>query len=351
MTVKDLDLAKEARLYEKFLKAPRPQYPFPDLVNPLSEALFLEYYQWIDEDCHFESQSARDRHKRYRLCDITSRAFPWMTLEQLRPVARFTILLAIIDEYMDTTSQEEIEAAKQIVSALFTGLEDKEPPASFYRQMYMIRQDAIACGMPTHMYEEFISSILDLINGYGEEKEYSAKSTPPSMAVYHDIRRRTSGGICYARYLCMQKNYCDLPDSVLHHPTILRMHNLLGTLIGYHSDFISLPKELARGGDVMNLVKVVQNESQLSLEEARARALEIHNESLDELIRLQNTLPDFGEWQKIAQEYADDMGVLLQGVYSWHIQSGSRYVAEADVEPEHLTGGRVDQVDVGSDQC
>ncbi|KAF3282722.1 hypothetical protein TWF970_001464 [Orbilia oligospora] len=229
-----------------------------------------------------------------------------MTIEQLRPIARFTLLLAIIGDFMDTSSQEEIEAATQTVSALFTGLEDVEPPPSFYRQMYLIRQEAITCGMPAHMYEEFISSILDLITGYGEEKEHIAKSTPPSMEVYRDIRRQTSGGICYA------------------------------------SDFISLPKELARGGDVMNLVTVVQNESQLSLEEARARALEIHNESLDELIRLQNTLPDFGEWQNIAREYADDMGVLVQGIYSWHIQSSSRYVAGAHAEPEHLADGQVD---------
>ncbi|KAF3256179.1 hypothetical protein TWF217_006428 [Orbilia oligospora] len=201
----------------------------------------------------------------------------------MRPVARFTLLLAIIDDFMDTASQEEIEAATQRVFALFTGLEDAEPPA------------------------KFIGSILDLITRYDKEKERNAKSTPPSTAVYRDIRRQTSGGICYA------------------------------------SDFISLPKELARGGDVMNLVAVVQNESQLSLEEeARARALEIHNESLDELIRLQNTLPDFGEWQKIAREYADDMGVLVQGVYSWHIQSSGRYVAGAYVEPAHLAGGRVD---------
>ncbi|KAF3315473.1 hypothetical protein TWF173_003392 [Orbilia oligospora] len=322
MTVEGSDLAKEARLYEKSLKAPRPQYPFPDLVNPFSEALFLEYCQWIDEDYHFETKSVQDRHRRHRFCDIASRAFPWMTIEQLRPVARFTLLLAIIGDFMDISSQEEIEAATQTVSALFTGLEDVEPPPSFYRQMYLIRQEAIACGMPAHMYEEFISSILDLITGYGEEKEHIAKSTPPSMEVYRDIRRQTSGGICYARYLCMQKNYCDLPDSVLRHPTILRMHNLLGTLIGYHSDFISLPKELARGGDVMNLVTVVQNESQLSLEEARTRALEIHNESLDELIRLQNTLPDFGEWQKIARD--------------------NRYVAGAHAEPEHLADGQVD---------
>ncbi|KAF3101076.1 hypothetical protein TWF569_002000 [Orbilia oligospora] len=114
MIVKGSDLAKEARLYEKSLKAPRPQYPFPDLVNPLLEALFLEYCQWIDEDYHFESQSVRDRHKRHRF-------------------SRFTLLLAIIDDFMDTASQEEIEAATQRVSALFTGLEDAEPPASFYR--------------------------------------------------------------------------------------------------------------------------------------------------------------------------------------------------------------------------
>ncbi|KAK6333075.1 hypothetical protein TWF718_010899 [Orbilia javanica] len=341
MAACDSSTTKEATLYKRLLNSPRPQYPFPDLVNPQVDSLFSEYCQWIDEDGQFESQRARDKHKQHRLCDVAARAFPAMALEELRPVARFTAFLAIIDDYMDTASQEEMEAVKKRVSDIYTGLEDRKPPAGFYRQMYMLRHDAIACEMPPHLYQEFIDSILDMMTGYGEEKEYNAKGTPPSIAGYQEIRRQTSGGICYARYLCMEKNYRTLPDTVLKHPTILRMHSLVGSLIGYHNDFISLPKELARGGDVMNIVMVVQNELKLDLDEACARALEIHNEALDELIWLQNALPDFGEWQHTAQEYVNDLGVLVQGVYSWHTQSSGRYAAGAYVEPEYQADGKV----------
>ncbi|KAF3910876.1 hypothetical protein ABW20_dc0106839 [Dactylellina cionopaga] len=345
MAVDSCGQAKEAKLYQKLHNLPRPQYPFPDLISPHLDALFSEYCQWIDQDCQFESQRARDMHKQHRLSDLTARSFPWMTLEELRPVARFTTCMAIFDDYMDTASQEEIEAVKKRVFALFTGLEDKEPEAGFYRQVYLVRQETIACGMPAHLYQEFIDSILGLMTGYGEEKQYNVGGTPPPMAVYHAIRLKSAGGICYAKYLCMQKNYRNLPDSVLNHPNILRMHSLLGLLVGYHNDFISLPKELARGGDVLNIVMVVQHEFQLGLDEACAKALEIHDEALDEFIRLQNTLPDFGEWQHTAQEYANDLGVLVQGTYSWHTQSSGRYAVGAYVEPEHHAGGRLGSVE------
>ncbi|KAK6540827.1 hypothetical protein TWF694_008215 [Orbilia ellipsospora] len=127
------------------------------------------------------------------------------------------------------------------------------------------------------------------------EGKYNIKGTPPPLAVYHDFRGPSSGGICYGKYLCLQKNYRDLPNTILSHSNILGMHNLLGTLIGYHTNFISLPKEPARGGGVVNIVMVIQKEFQLRLEEAWAKALEMHDEALGKLIQLQDSLLGFGE--------------------------------------------------------
>lgn len=327
--------AVEEHFYNELKDSPRPYYPFPDFVSPHIEELVAEYYQWIDIDCRFESKNARDRHKRHRLSDLAARGFPWLTLGELRPVARFTAFFAILDDFMDKSSRDELGHVKEKVSAILTGQDSSEPDQGLYRQVYLIRQEALACGMPQHLYQQWVDSILAMMMGYGDEKQHNAAGKPAPLPIFQSIRRQTSGGICFAKYLCMQKNYRFLPDQVLLDPSILRMHELMGSLIGYHNDFISLPKELARKGDVVNLIITVQHEFGLSLKDACREALRIHDEDLEEFIRLQNALPDFGPSQRLAQEYARDLGIMLQGVYSWHTKSTGRYVPGAYVEPEH----------------
>lgn len=40
----------------------------------------------------------------------------------------------------------------------------------------------------------------------------------------------------------------------------------------------------------------------------------------------------------MAEQYATDVGVMVQGVYSWHIKNTGRYCPGAYVEPEHGSG-------------
>lgn len=108
----------------------------------------------------------------------------------------------------------------------------------------------------------------------------------------------------------------------------------MSSLIGYHNDFISLPKELQRRGDVINLVLVVKAASGLCLREAYMEALEIHDLHVAEFVRLQNALPCFGTWQPVAEDYVIDLGIMIQGVYSWHVKNTGRYLPGAYVEPE-----------------
>lgn len=330
-----MDPIQEELLYKELSLLPRPCYPFPDRVNQHIDILASEYREWIDTDCDFTSASARAAYKRHRLSDIAARAFPSLSLEELRPVARFTSCLAIIDDFLDKADAAELERVRNEATALLLGIYDKEPPrAGFYRQVYLIRQDALACEMPQYLYRHFVDAIVGLLTGYGAEKQFNAADTPPPLNAYMTLRLQTSGGNCYAKYLCMQKNYRLLPDHVLQNPAIRRMHGLASLLIGYHNDFISLPKELARGGDVVNLVMVVQREFGLStLQQAWARALDIHDDALGEFTFLQKSLPDFGLWQQMASEYAEDLGVMVQGVYAWHTQKTGRYVPGAYVEP------------------
>ncbi|KAJ6437454.1 glycoside hydrolase family 76 [Purpureocillium lavendulum] len=329
----------EQHIYNELRSWPRPKYPFQDLVSPLIDELADEHYEWIDADCQFESKAAREAHKRHRLTDIAARAFPRLSLQELRPIARFTAFLAILDDYMDHSDPDELRTVQGRILAILKGQEERMPEPGFYHQIYAIRQEALDCGMQLHLFNEFVSSIIELMVGYGREKKYNASNRPPPFAVYQSIRRQTSGGLCYAKYLCMQEDYRNLPDRVLSHPDILRMHDLVARIIGYHNDFISLPKELSRKGDVVNIVISIQHELGLGLKDAYWKALEVHDADLAEFLQLQRQMPDFGEWREIAQQYVADLGIMIQGVYAWHVKNTGRYVPGAYVEPEHKKRG------------
>jgi hypothetical protein len=241
-----------------------------------------------------------------------------------------------MDDYFDHTSHSEMDAIRKKIMALLHGTDTAAPQGlGIYRQFYQLRQDALTCDMPDRLYRKFIIAIDKTLTGYQDEKQYMALNRPPPLAVFEVIRECSSGGLPFAKYLCMQKNYRSLPDDVLEHPVILRLHTLASRMIGWHNDIISLPKELSRKGDVINLAITLQLEHGVPTEEAYLEALDFHNRDLDEFITLQNNLPTFERWQRMAQDYVTDLGIMLQGVYSWHIKSSQRYVPGAYVEPEY----------------
>lgn len=327
---------QEEILYARFGSLPRPHYPFPNLVNSHIDELAGECDRWIDEDYQFHSHEARDRHKKHRFTDLPARAFPTLTLLELRPVARLTSSGAMMDDYFDHSGPSEVSAARERIMALLTGQDTREPrDLGIYRQFYLLRQDALACGMPPRLYERFIDKTDDMITAYQNEKPYIAANRPPPLATFLVIRENSSGGAVFATYTAMADDFRTLPDAVLEHPIVRRLHALAGRLIGWHNDLISLPKELHRKGDVVNLVRVLQQEHEVDLEEAYHLALEFHDQDLDEFLVLCDNLPRFGACQDLVRSYTQALGVMIQGVYAWHVENSGRYVPGAYVEPEH----------------
>jgi len=318
---------------------PRPEYPFPDLVNPLMMQLREEYYNWIDTDYTFHSAAAREKHKLHVLSDIPARAFPFLrTIDELLPITRYACHGAMMDDYFDRCSGDQMQEIRERIMALLTG-EDKEEPGDLgiYRQFYLLRQDAIKCEMPPHLYAKYIATIDGVLVGYQQEKRYMAADTPPPLPIYTIIREDTSGGLPFCRYVCMQKDFRRLPDTVLDHSVLVRMYALAARMIGCHNDFISLPKELLRKGDVINIVKVMRQEHNVTWEEAYRIALGFHDEYKKEFMLLYDNLPDFGKWHAMAADFVYTLGISLQGVYSWHLHDRFRYAPGGYVEGEYTS--------------
>lgn len=336
-------LISDEQFYAGLQHLPKPKYPFPNFIHPDFQQQREEYYDWIDREYTFHSTAAREKHKQHNLTDIAARGCPFLrTLAELRPLANYTANGAMMDDYWDRCSRSEMNAIGKRIEELLTGEDTNEPGPNengIFHQFWILRQDAIKCGMPERLYKKYVASIHNVFVGYAEERIYYRDKIIPPLAVYWIIREDTSGAHPFCKYAAMQKDYRQLPDDILEHPHILRLHSLYAWMIGIHNDITSLPKELHREEDTMNLVKVLQHEHKIPLKDAYMMAMEYHDNCLKEFMLLHKHMPPFGEWQNMAYDYVQDLGISVAGVYAWHANDTTRYVNGGYVEGEYISQG------------
>ncbi|MCY0968521.1 terpene synthase family protein [Chryseobacterium wangxinyae] len=322
-------LSTNENFYAVLQHLPKPKYPFPDFIHPDMQKQREEYYEWIDKEYAFQSIEAKEKHKKHHLTDIAARGCPFLKdLAELRPLANYTANGAMMDDYFDRCSRDEMYQIMNQISTLLSGEDPHEPKENgIFHLFWVLRQDAIKCEIPEKIYTKFVKSIRDVLIGYSEEKIYYRANTVPPLSVYLLIREATSGVQPYCDYAILQKEYRNIPEEVFDHPYITRIYSLCSLMIGIHNDIISLPKELMREGDTMNIVKVLQKENNLSLIDAYNKAMEIHDDYLKQFLILQEHLPPFGEYQSNVYDYVQDLGTMISGVYAWHTNDTSRYVA------------------------
>ncbi|SDR06844.1 hypothetical protein SAMN05421664_3383 [Chryseobacterium soldanellicola] len=325
--------------YAGLQQLPKPQYPFPDFIHPDFQQQRQEYYDWIDKEYIFHSKESREKHKKHNLVDIASRGCPFLkNIEELRPLASYAANGAMMDDYWDRCSSKEMDEICNRTMALLNGDDSNEPTDNgISHQFWILRQDCLQCEMPERLYKKFIKTIHDVLIGYSYERVYYRTNTIPPLAVFLIIREATSGAHPFCQYVAMQKEYRQFPDEILEHPHIKRLHTLCALMIGIHNDIISLPKELHREEDTMNLVKVLQQEHKISTKDAYMMALELHDNYLKEFLILQQYLPPFDKWQDMVYNYVQDLGIMVAGVYAWHTNDTTRYVNGGYVDGEYIS--------------
>ncbi|WP_211172616.1 hypothetical protein [Chitinophaga sp. Ak27] len=118
----------EEQFYAGMQHLPKPTYPFPDFMHPDFQQQREEYYNWIDKEYTFHSQGAREKHKQHHLTDIAARGCPFLkTLAELRPLANFTANGAMMDDYWDHCSRNEMYEIANRITAILTGADTAEP--------------------------------------------------------------------------------------------------------------------------------------------------------------------------------------------------------------------------------
>ncbi len=146
--------------------------------------------------------------------------------------------------------------------------------------------------IPKESLLHFINALDKYFRGLERELIYKRRQAYPSVEECIAIREDS---LCLFPFLELMdlETRQPLPETIYEHPIIRKLKALASRMMVYFNEVQSVRKDEATGSVYYNVVKAIQHNRNLSLEEACKEDLRIHNEALKEFIHLQNSLPDF----------------------------------------------------------
>lgn len=291
-------------------------YPFPMLKNPYAAALQeITEQQWIDGDYRWLYQDApgtREKYKKTKTAHIASQWFPTASAERLKPLCRLMLWTLYNDDLYEEGTPEEIRdvhiRSVAVLNGEVNGVDAEIPLGNLLESL---RQELLAF-IPPESLSRFTAMISRYFAGLEVEVIYKRDKTFPTVTECIALREDS---ICLYPFLQLTEveTGVTLPSEIHNHPVIRRLQALACHLVTYFNEVQSVMKDAATDSIYYNIVKVIQHEYKISLEEACLEDLRLHNEDLKEFVALQASLPDFGEWQDAVVNWVHYMGMVLSG--------------------------------------
>lgn len=299
------------------------EYPFELKTSPYTDSLEQKVILWIDEySCLPEA--LRKRYKKSNFGKLATCFFPNATPELLDSIGRWVLLAFAFDDYYGSYSVEELKIQCQKVIDTLNGDLVYVNENEMFKQFGVIRNDLLPIVTQEWM-KRFINDHQLWFEGMFEETLYSYREVIiyPSLKEYMLLREKISAGLITCDFLEIATGFI-MPKEIFEHPAIQRIRQLITLMVSWFNDIHSVSWELERN-EAANLVLVIKNEKKCSIEEAYEMAIEIHNNDLDEFIKITQNLPDFGKYNHDIKRYIHNAELFLKGQELWYFGGTERY--------------------------
>jgi hypothetical protein len=301
---------------------PLPVYSFPSLISSWAPAIHADTDKWIEQDFYFLPDKMRYKYRLSNFGKISARCLPCMpTYEHLQVAAKFMLWGTIFDDYFEFMSREELCRLHDRAISILQGAAPRPEETPLFAILVDIRNELIRL-MPGYWLQRFAANVAIWIASMQEEVPYKGVMLFPSLADFMMLREKTIGVQAYLDLIEMQLDY-SLPDEVMKSDYMKELYRLTARIFGWCNDFHSILKDIGR--EPLNLVLVLQNEYNISLEEANAMAMTIHDEDVLLLCDLQANMPGFGIHHQQAQLFVYYLGVMIHGQNEWYLHDTLRY--------------------------
>jgi len=292
------------------------KYPFPTLKNPHAEVLQeITETQWIDGEylwLYENNPDLRKKYKKTKTAHIAAQWFPTASVDRFKPICRLMLWTLYNDDLYEESEPDKIQLVHNQSIAILNGDATAEKAGIPLGSMLASLRQELLQFVPQESIVRFAQMISRYFKGLETELVYKKNKVYPTISECISLREDS---ICLYPFLQLTEveTGIPLPQEIHDHPVIRRLQALACHLVTFFNEVQSVKKDEATGSVYYNIVKVIQNEHRISLEEACVENLRLHNKDLQEFITLQSSLPDFGVWQDAVVNWVHYMSMVLSG--------------------------------------
>jgi avermitilol synthase len=264
-------------------------------------------------------QHVRSAHKA-KVGWLVARGFPTAMLPGLQLAADWTVLFCMLDDYTEKLpAAAEVEVYLQHLLDLFR--DDVAGPSEdpFALGMIDLRKRLLDLGPASH-YMRFADRLEELFAGNVAEARNRERAQIPDLASYLQLREITIGLQVQFALAELLEGF-SLSSRTRAHPALQRLASHASNIVGWANDLFTYEKEIIEG-EMHNLVLVLMNERRLTITEAVAQAVELHDSEVRSFLLEIEQLPSFGVGSAGVLGYVSMLTSWVRGHLDWAQETG-----------------------------
>lgn len=303
------------------------RYPFTSSMNEHAEEVHVETVEWARSSGLISSEEAYRHALEGRLGWLAGYFHPTAERETLRLISDWCTWMFLRDDLLDDPNYfrrpERLATLDARFLEILRGAEPKRDDTRLSITLATLR-DRLRPKVPAALWmRRFIRSVREHFESTLWETINRAQEIVPDLKTYNRMRPITGGMDVDTDFIEISTGIY-LPTEIHDHHVVRALKRLSSLSVCWTNDLFSLKKELDRG-DVHNVVLVIQNQQNLSLEDAIKAAIEMNEESVRSFLALEDDLPSFGPAiDENLEHFVSVLRARMSGNLAWSINS-ARY--------------------------
>jgi hypothetical protein len=293
--------------------------PFQPMMSPFIEDIQSETVDWVYRFDLVTTPKLIKQLKMGRFNELTARCYPNSSYDVLRVINDWMTWLFILDDLFDEEGlgrqpDEMVVYCTDILNVFATYVlpDERATDPMFISLLDLwIRTKSI---VPPDWVEYFINNMGGYFEACIWESSNRLINQLPATP-YYIIERRKTGGVAVFISWSLITETINLPVSFFDHPVFRQFFEIVGDVLCWTNDLVSVHKERANG-DLHNIVMLVQRDYRVSLSEALNIVIQQINDRVQDYLHLEAEMPEFYADSEI-QSYLGVLRSLMRGNLDW----------------------------------
>jgi 5-epi-alpha-selinene synthase len=294
--------------------------PIPSMANPHASEAEKHSLEWAQRFrlVHQEEYQAAQAAKS---AWFGAYPMPDASPEDLFLAADWAMWLFVYDDLVDgpNTNKEQMVATLHRLTSILKGeaATEQDHPVAHALYNFCTR---LKTRCDKWWYDRFVSDVERQFHGYLWERAFQSNEQTPDLSTY--IRLRPYTYVPCVTLACIARDI--KPNAAfLQHGTIIAMTSMALNQICWVNDVLGVNREIEEGSP-QNLALVIMKEFNLPLKDALRRAAHMTNAEMKAFLKLEESLPDFGDEDNDAKSYVNVLRRWIRGHLDWYRET-ARY--------------------------